>query len=73
MGLTQSYALVEINQTPCFEGRSSIDTEIAVSNSEESLEKYCESILKHIVIKPDMKKPNWENYYIIKPTKLLII
>ncbi len=71
--MKKSFALVEINQTPCFEGRSSIDTEVAVSNSEEALEKYCNKVLNHDVLKPDMKKPTWDNYYVIRSTKIIIV
>jgi len=73
-----SFALIEVDQGPCGNGMPAKYRDVAVSDSLEMLEEHC--LVRYG--KPIQTKLNplgcpepfsWDNYFIIEPTKVVIV
>ena len=73
-----AFQLVEVDQGPCGNGLPARKTTVAISNIPESLAEYCmDKFGKPIQTKfssSDCPEPfSWDDYYIIEPTKVVIV
>lgn len=66
----KSLVLIEIDPTPCFEGRCESRKTVAISSSYKAFENYCKETLGSVIGKTDN---SYIIYYEIQPSNVVIV